>query len=293
MEKSLLFRETNGLSSPLSCLSVDKKGRFLVCGDADANIYVVDIRTGKRKQKIDGHEGPITAAFFAGDKNHIISASWDKTTRLWDSKGSKEPTILKHGAEVKSLSLGLDQGKGAAGDRDGEVKVFSLSSLKSMRNLQAHSTDVIGISFINDGSNLLTMSLDGECKIWDLSSYEVIAELPRIKDRIRSVATTVDSTRLILGLHCGKILSINLEEPTHIDELLGHSDVIAGLSTDSTGERLASGSWDRTLRIWSLNSLKVISSGTLLSGITAVEWDPKDELVYSADFSGSITSWGI
>jgi len=31
----------------------------------------------------------------------------------------------------------------------------------------------------------------------------------------------------------------------------------------------------------------------LLSGITAVEWNPKDEVVYSTDFSGAITSWTI
>jgi WD40 repeat protein len=293
LEKTVLYKHTNGLISPLTCLSVDSKGRFIVCGNTDSNILVIDIRSGKVKNTITGHEGTISATLFVGDKNRVLSSSWDNTTRLWESKGNDEPTILKHGSEVKALALTLDQEKGAAGSRDGEVKVFSLHTLKSMRNLQAHGTDITGLSFINDGSKLVTSSLDGECKIWDLSSYEVERTLEKCQDNIRAITTNQDSTRLVLGLRSGKILSIDLENPDKVGKLVGHSDIVGALSIDSTGERLVSGSWDRSIRIWSLNTLKEISKGALLSGITAVEWDPKNEVVFSTDFSGTITSWSI
>jgi WD40 repeat protein len=293
LEKTVLYSQTNGLVSPLTCLSVDSKGRFIACGNAKSEILIIDTRSGKIKNTITGHEGAISAALFVGDKNRVLTASWDNTTRLWDSKGSDEPTILKHGSEVKSLALSLNQGKGAAGSRDGEVKVFSLNTLKSMRNLQAHGTDVTGLSFIDDGSKLVTSSLDGECKIWDLSSYEVERSLEKCQDNIRSIATNQDSSRLVLGLRSGKILSIDLENPNKMGKLIGHSDIVGSLSVDSTGERLVSGSWDRTIRIWSLNTLKEISKGALLSGITAVEWAPKNEIVFSTDFSGAVTSWSL
>ncbi|MDH4212353.1 MAG: WD40 repeat domain-containing protein [Candidatus Thorarchaeota archaeon] len=293
MEKTILFRQENGLLFPLTCLSIDSKGRYVVCGNTDANIFVVDTKSGKIKNTITGHEGAISATLFIGDRNKILSCSWDNTTRLWESKGAEEPTILKHGSEVKSLTTTPDQGKGAAGSRDGEVKVFSLNTLKSMRNLQAHGTDITGLAFIKEGSKLVTSSLDGECKIWDMSSYEVEFQLSRIKENIRAIATNIDGSKLALGLRSGKILLIDIENPTKMKELVGHSDIISSLSIDSTGERLASGSWDRTLRIWSLNSLKEISTGSLLSGITAVQWDPKNEVVFSADFAGTVTSWSI
>ncbi len=289
----MLFQQDNGQLSPLTCLSVDSKGRYLVCGTTDSLLFVVDIRTGKSKSTITGHEGPITATAFVGDKNRILSCSWDNTTRLWDTKSGEDSTILKHNSEVKALAVALGQGKGAAGSRDGEVKVFSLNTLKSMRNLQAHGTDITGLAFINEGSKLVTSSLDGECKIWDLSSYEVELELNKVRESIRAITTNVDSSKLVLGLRSGRILSVDLENPKKTVELVGHSDIVGALSIDSTGERLASGSWDRTLRIWSLNSLKEISNGTLLSGITAVEWAPNDEVVFSTDFAGTVTSWSI
>lgn len=293
MEKTVLFQQENGILSPLTCLSIDSKGRYVVFGNADAAITIVDTRSGKVKNTITGHEGVISATFFIGDRNKVLSCSWDNSTRLWDNKNTEEFTLLKHGSEVKALAVTPDQGKGAAGSRDGEVKVFSLSSLKSMRNLQAHGTDITGLSFINNGTKLVTASLDGECKIWDLSSYEVDLQLNRIPENIRAIATNDDSSKLVLGLRSGKILSIDIDNPSKIDELVGHSDVVGALSIDSTGERLASGSWDRTIRIWSLNSLKEISTGSLLAGINAVQWDPKNEIVFSADFAGSVTSWSI
>jgi WD40 repeat protein len=293
LEKTILFQQSNGLLSPLTCLSIDSKGRYIVFGNADASISIIDTRSGKIKNTITGHEGAISATLFIGDRNKVLSSSWDNTTRLWDSKGTAEPIILKHGSEVKALAVTPDHTKGAAGSRDGEVKVFSLSTLKSMRNLSAHGTDVAGLAFIKEGSKLVTSSLDGECKIWDLSSFEVELTLDRIRENIRAIATNTDSSRLVFGLRSGKILSIDIENPTKISELIGHSDIIGSLSIDSTGERLASGSWDRTIRIWSLNSLKEISKGSLLSGITAVQWDPKNEVVFSADFAGTVTSWSL
>jgi len=208
-------------------------------------------------------------------------------------KEKGDPITLKHGSEVKSLAISQEIGKGAAGARDGEIKIFSLSTMKNLRNIQAHNSDISDMAIINETAQLVTSSWDGECKIWNLSSYEMELRLVSQKERIRAIAATPDGSKVVLGLHSGKILLIDVENPTEAKKLAGHTDVVSSLSIDSTGERLVSSSWDRSIRLWSLNSNKEISSGTLLTGITAVQWDPKDEVIYSVDFSGAITSWNI
>lgn len=242
---------------------------------------------------ITGHEGKITGLSFVKDRYHILSCSWDNTTRLWNTKDNGDPLILKHGTEVKTLTISPELGKGVAGARDGEIKIFSLSTLKNLRNIQAHNSDISGLALLDDDAKLVTSSWDGECKLWDLSSYELETIIISQKERIRALASTPDGSKVALGMHSGKILVIDLDNPTTITNLLGHTDIVESLSIDSTGERLASGSWDRTFKLWSLNSNKEISSGSLLAGITAIDWGLNDEVVYSADFSGAITSWSI
>ncbi len=293
MEKTFLFRQNSGHSSPLTCISVGPKGKFVVCGNAASDIFVVDTKNGKLKQTISGHDGKITGVSFIRDRFHVLSSSWDTTTRLWDSKEKDSPLVLKHGTEVKTLTVSTELGKGVAGARDGELKIFSLSTLKNLRNIQAHKSDISGLVFLEDAAKLVTSSWGGECKLWNLTSYELETELVKKKERIRSLAATPDGSKLVLGMHSGKISLIDIETRSEIKQLVGHKDIVESLSIDTTGERLASGSWDRTIRLWSLNSNKEISSGKLLAGITAVEWDPKDEVVYSTDFSGAITSWNI
>ena len=253
----------------------------------------MDTQTGKLKQTIDSHQGQITGVSFVRDRFHLLSCSWDSTTRLWDLKDKGEPLILKHGSEVKSLTVSQKIGKGAAGARDGEVKIFSLSTMKNLRNIQAHKSDISDLAIIGESAKLFTSSWDGECKIWNLGSYELETQLVSQNERIRSLAATQDGSKVALGLHSGKILMIDLEEPSKVKKIPGHTDVVASLSIDSTGERLVSGSWDRSIRIWSLNNNKEISSDKLLTGITAVKWAPKDEVIYSADFSGTVTSWNV
>ncbi|MCK5152173.1 MAG: hypothetical protein KAQ65_10040, partial [Candidatus Thorarchaeota archaeon] len=60
---------------------------------------------------------------------------------------------------------------------------------------------------------------------------------------------------------------------------------------NSTGTFLASGSWDRTLRIWSIEDGKQIHTHKLGTGISALTWNPKNNALYSTDFSGSLLSW--
>lgn len=293
MEKTFLFRQNSGLSSPITCLSVGSKGKFVVCGNSESTIFVIDTRTGKLKQTIDGHNGKITGVSFVRDRFHILSCSWDATTRLWDKKEKGKPLTLKHGTEVKKLTASQKLGKGVAGARDGEIKIFSLSTMKNLRNIQAHKSDISGLAIIEDEAKLVSSSWDGSCKIWNLNSYEQETQLVNQKERIRSLASTPDGSKVALGMQSGKILIIDVEDSSQIKQIIGHTDIVESLSIDSDGERLASGSWDRTIRLWSLNSYKEISSGSLLTGITAVEWGPKDEVVFSADFSGAITSWSI
>ncbi|MFX1485208.1 MAG: WD40 repeat domain-containing protein, partial [Promethearchaeota archaeon] len=91
----------------------------------------------------------------------------------------------------------------------------------------------------------------------------------------------------------GAILRVGMDDHKDTIELRGHSDVVSTMSINPSGSLLASGSWDRTLRVWSLDDFREIASEKLVTGIASLEWSRDKDVIYSADFSGSIVSWSL
>jgi WD40 repeat protein len=210
---------------------------------------------------------------------------------LWNRKNIEESLILKHPSEVKALTVSLKHGKGAAGSRDGMVKIFSLKSLKTIRNLQAHNSDISGVVIIDEEQKIVTASYDGTCRLWDLTSYDAEKTLLKQKTRIRSMVVASDGASVFLGMQSGKILIIDIAGTREKSELSGHTDIVSALSIDPTGQYIASASWDRTIRIWSLNDNSKVASGKLVTGIASISWSPDGARIYSADLSGSVREW--
>jgi WD40 repeat protein len=293
LEKTVLLRPNSDIESMVTSLAVAPKGTSIGCGTSDGKVLLVNPKGGKVKRTLRGHEGAVAAISFLRDGVRVVSSSWDKTTRLWPKKRKEEPLVLKHNSEVKALSVSPPAGKGAAGARDGEVKVFSLSTLKCIRNLQTHQSDVSGLAFTSDGESLVTTSWDGECKLWDVSTYEAKDTVLSQGERVRSLAISRDDSRIFLGLHSGAILVVNREDSAEVKRLKGHKDLVSALAVSSDGSYLASGSWDRTIIVWRMKSLRKKATESTLSGITAISWNLQEHTMYSADFSGAVTSWKV
>lgn len=292
LEKKLLYRASGKRPPPLTHIAVSPKGNRIACGTTDARIVLINSKTGKPIRAMNGHESIISSlAFFQGG-SHLLSSSWDATARVWSSTtGTQNDAVLNHTSEIKSLAVHNASSKGAVGARDGLIKIFSLTSLKCIRNVLAHQKDISGLTFTSDGLRLITASWDGWVKLWDLGTYEVLKNVLRQKERIRSMVLSPDDSRVYLGLHNGVIRSVLLENARDKTELNGHKDIVSALAIDPTGQYLASGSWDRTLRIWDTESERELHTQKLGTGVSALEWNPKTSELYSTDFSGSLISW--
>ncbi|RDE16805.1 MAG: hypothetical protein C4K49_04120 [Candidatus Thorarchaeota archaeon] len=291
MEKCILFRSSGAQFSPLTTISVNPDGRRLACGTTDGSIFLIDSKSGRLKRTLKGHEGMVSAVTFLGSGRLLLSAGWDKTTRIWDCIEGKCRYSLRHSDQVKALATWEKSQKGSAGSRDGEVKIFSTKALKTLRNIHAHGADLSGLVFVGDGSQLVSISWDGECKLWDLASGAMLRRLAKSTERFRSIAAMPDGSRVFLGMHGGSILSLSLEHPREKSKMIGHSDAVTSLSVGPTGDLLLSGSSDRTLRLWSIADGTENANLRVDSSVTSVAWAASGGVFYSADFSGALIGW--
>jgi WD40 repeat protein len=119
--------------------------------------------------------------------------------------------VLVHRSEAKALAADTTVGRAVAGARDGELKVFSISTMKCLRNLQAHSSDISGLLMMDQGSQILTTSWDGGCRLWNLETYDLIRQIADCKGEIRCMAVSPDHEHVFLGLHDGSIKGISIQ----------------------------------------------------------------------------------
>jgi WD40 repeat protein len=64
---------------------------------------------GKELRALRGHTGEVLVAQFSGDGKTVLTASRDRTARLWDVASGKELRVLRgHGDWVRSAQFSAD-----------------------------------------------------------------------------------------------------------------------------------------------------------------------------------------
>ncbi|KND00990.1 uncharacterized protein SPPG_04086 [Spizellomyces punctatus DAOM BR117] len=74
----------DGFSQPRCCW--DSSGRYLFATSDDRKICVFDVVSGQIMRKLEGHTDVIRGISFDADAERLISCSFDKTVRVWDTR---------------------------------------------------------------------------------------------------------------------------------------------------------------------------------------------------------------
>ena len=70
--------------------------------------YVWDVPSLKQTIALKGHTDEVQSAAFSPDGNHIATASFDTTVRIWDSASGQEKVVLNHESIVTFVTFSPD-----------------------------------------------------------------------------------------------------------------------------------------------------------------------------------------
>ncbi|MCJ1408891.1 protein with putative role during mitosis [Ptychographa xylographoides] len=232
---------------------------------------------------LESHRGPVTCVAFHPIFSSLASGSEDTTIKVWDWElGELERTVKGHTKAVLDVDYGGPRGGTllASCSSDLTIKLWDPSDeYKNIRTLPGHDHSVSAVRFIPSGAagspasgNLLvSASRDKSLRIWDVSTGYCMKTLRSHLDWVRDVAPSFDGRWL---LSAGNDQTARLWDATtgdvratfigheHVIECCnfapssayGHLATLAGLkkppSASSSGEFLATGSRDKSIKIW-------------------------------------------
>lgn len=120
-----------------------------------------------KPKKLTGHSAPINHIQFAPNGIHFISASFDKTLRLWGVFNDACLGVLRgHIAEVYMLSFSKDSKWVISGSKDSTLQVWSVKDKKRAYQLPGHADEVYSVDWSPDGLKLASGGKDRMVRIW-------------------------------------------------------------------------------------------------------------------------------
>jgi hypothetical protein len=134
------------------------------------------------RSALGGHDNFVRSASFSPDGSRIVTASWDKTARVWDAATGKEIAILRgHDEQVDSAAFSPDGSRIVTASRDKTARIWDASTAKEIAVLRGHNNWVTSAAFSPDGSRIVTASWDNTARIWDahlqtMSAKDLLAE---------------------------------------------------------------------------------------------------------------------
>jgi WD40 repeat protein/serine/threonine protein kinase len=210
---------------------------------------------GRNQHTLRGHSNHVASAAFTSDGKRIISGSWDKTIKVWDTtSGQVVLTLTGHTAVVRSVALSSDGKHIASASSDKTAKVWDIATGHEVLTLKGHNDQVRGVAFSPDGTRLATCSEDKTVKIWDAVTGTPLITLKGFGWGVHSIAFSPDGKHLASD---GGDTTIRIWDTTtgnNIATLRGHRAGIGGIAYSLDGRRIVSGSYDKSVNLWDANT---------------------------------------
>ncbi len=157
------------------------------------------------------------------------------------------------------------------------------------KELKGHNGDINAIAFSSNGRVLASGSNDNTVKLWDIQTAKEIKTLHASTEDILTVAFNAN---FLATAGSDQIIKLwDLKTTANPRSLKGHEGIIHSIAFSPNGERLISGSWDKTIRLWDINAATELHQFKGKDSIYSVAFHPNGQLIAAGSFDETITIW--
>ncbi|XP_058068538.1 U3 small nucleolar RNA-associated protein 21 homolog isoform X2 [Magnolia sinica] len=162
--------------TPVKSCCISACGNFAVLGMEVGWIERFNLQSGiSRGGYVDisearscAHDGEVVGVACDATNSLMISAGYHGDIKVWDFKGRELRSRLEVGCPVVKFVYHRTNGLLATVAEDMILRLFDVVALRMVRKFEGHTDRVTDLCFSEDGKWLLSSSMDGSLRIWDV-----------------------------------------------------------------------------------------------------------------------------
>ena len=228
--------------------------RILSVGGNDARIWEVG---SDEEVMIFSPHGAVASADYSHDGKRIVTASWDNSAKIWDTRSGKPLQKLLGGHEgyVNSAVFSPDDATILTVGDDGKARFWDTASGRLLDGVLAgHTAGIRQARYSADGRLVVTASDDRTARIWDVASRRTLQTLKGHKWAVLDAAFNSDGTKVVTGSEDNRANLYDVETGELILALEGHAAAVTSVAFSPDGSRILTGSRDHSVKLWDAQS---------------------------------------
>ena len=257
--------------------------------------YVRDAEVALRKAvssraiMFRGHKGRVRRVCFSPDGTMLASSSDDRSMRLWKVETGSEVYKVDQIGRAYSVAFSSDGREVAVASHSKKVIVWRNGNHKSMK---CHKEAVMSAVFHPDGKSIMSSSLDGTVRVWNIVSGEESLTI-RVGAEVRHASYSSDGEKILTISGDGFIRIWSAATGQPVVCWFGHEKGINTAVFSRDGSLIMTASDDGTIKIWHPNGRLVRTVSGHKGKVNSAEFSPDYQKVVSASEDGTVRIWGV
>lgn len=248
-------------------IHISPNSQFVATANVDGMVQLWTL-DGTVSLTLKGHTAPVWNVTFSPDSRLLVSASGDRTLKLWrTADGSLVRTLKGYDAAVWQAVFSPDGQQIVSASTDGKLTFWTIDGTV-IRAIQASNAPLWSVAYSPNGQQIATGSGDSQIQIWSRAG-RLSETLEGHEAEVLQVRFSADG-KMLASASADRTVKLWRSNGTPLRTFRGHRAVVRSVAIAADNQTVASASEDGQVKLWKQSpfSIPLIGLPEVVSQVT-------------------------